>query len=222
MHFLSRFRLVHTLLFLFPAHSQAQAILLRSDPGQNAMLNSAPTQVRMWFSEDLSSGNSTATIVNTSNRRIDLNNAHISSTDYAEMDVALQPILAPGTYSVLWTTQSADDGYVLRGSFLFSVTEPNGTVPKTNGPLPGQNSANSGSNSSQLDGPTFFSFIMITLVDLGAVFWVGAQLWRIFVLQLTDTENDEQETIEQQARRPLRPPILSPPSHCCSCWQILV
>ena len=128
-----------TLLFLFPVHSHAQAILLRSDPMQNAILNSAPTQVRMWFSDDLSSGTSTAMVVIPSNQRIDLHNAHISSTDSHEMDVALQPLLTPGTYSVLWTTQSADDGSVLRGSFLFSVTEPNGTVPQTNGVLPGQN-----------------------------------------------------------------------------------
>ena len=50
-----------------------------------------------------------------------------------------------------------------------------------------------------LDGPTFFSFIMVTLIDLGAIFWVGAQLWRTFVLQLTSTKNAEQETIGQQA-----------------------
>jgi copper transport protein len=180
-----------TLLFLFPARSYAQAILLRSDPIQNAILNSAPTRVRMWFSDDLSS-NSTA-MVTLSNRRIDLHNAHISPTDSHEMDIALQPLLVPGTYTVLWTTQSADDGSVWRGSFLFSVTEPNGTVPKTNGPLPAQN------NSNLLNGPTFLSFIMVTLIDLGAIFWVGAQLWRTFVLQLTETKNAEQETIERQA-----------------------
>ena len=182
-----------TLLFLFPTHSYAQAILLRSDPAQNAILNSAPTQIHMWFSDDLSSSTSTATVVTSSNKRIDLRNAHISSIDSHEMDVALQPILAPGTYSVLWTTQSADDGSVSRGSFLFSITEPNGTVPETNGTLPGQD------NSDVLNGPNFFSFIMVTLIDLGAVFWVGAQLWRTFVLQLTETKNTEQETIGKQA-----------------------
>ncbi len=188
-----------SLLFLFPASSQAHAVLLRSDPAQDAVLNSAPTQVRMWFSEDLSPGISTATVINSAQRRFDLSNAHISSSDTREMDVSLQPLLAPGTYIVLWTTQSADDGHVLRGSFLFYVAEPNGTVPKTNGPLPGQNIADSGSNSNLLDGPTFFSFIMVTLVDLGAVFWVGAQLWRTFVLQLTNTESDAEEAIGQRA-----------------------
>src|SRR5450432_3041432 len=77
-----------TLLFLFPAHSHAQAILLRSDPIQNASLNSAPTRVRMWFSDNLNPSNSTASVVNSTHQRIDLNNAHISATDFHEIDVA--------------------------------------------------------------------------------------------------------------------------------------
>ncbi len=183
-------------LFLFPSVSEAHAILLRSDPPHDAVLTSSPDQVRMWFSEDLSAGFSTASVVSSSNRRVDANNAHISSSDTKEMDVSLQPALSPGVYVVLWTTQSADDGHVLRGSFIFNIAGPDGTVPKSNGPLPGQN--NLGGSSGQLDGPTFFSFIMVTLVDLGAVFWMGAQLWRIFVLQLTDTGSRKQEAIEQR------------------------
>jgi hypothetical protein len=31
---------------------------------------------------------------------------------------------------------------------------------------------------------------MITLVDLGTIFWMGAQLWRFFVLSLEDQEQD--------------------------------
>lgn len=42
------------------------------------------------------------------------------------------------------------------------------------------------------------AFLMVTLVDLGTVFWMGAQLWRTFVLQLTDTGNRTQETIERR------------------------
>ena len=192
------FPLALGLLFLFPTVSQAHAILLRSDPSRDAVLTSAPDQVRMWFSEDLNPGISTTTVVNASNRRVDANNAHVSSSDTREMDVSLQPDLSPGVYIVLYTTQSADDGHILRGSFIFNIAGPDGTVPKSNGVLPGQNDQGGNSNSGQLDGPTFFSFIMVTLVDLGAIFWVGAQLWRTFVLQLTDTGSRKQEAIEQR------------------------
>ncbi len=95
------FPLALGLLFLFPTVSQAHAILLRSDPARDAVLTSAPDQVRMWFSEDLNPGISTATVVNASNRRVDANNAHVSSSDTREMDVSLQPDLSPGVYIVL-------------------------------------------------------------------------------------------------------------------------
>ncbi len=42
------------------------------------------------------------------------------------------------------------------------------------------------------------AFLMVTLVDLGTVFWMGAQLWRTFVLQLTDTGSRTQEAIERR------------------------
>lgn len=45
------------------------------------------------------------------------------------------------------------------------------------------------------------SFIMITLVDLGIIFWVGAQLWRIFVLSELPEEQDQQVIFQQMERR---------------------
>ncbi|MEO8973069.1 MAG: DUF4149 domain-containing protein, partial [Ktedonobacteraceae bacterium] len=47
-----------------------------------------------------------------------------------------------------------------------------------------------GSSTGSIDGPTLFILIMITLVEVGAVFWVGAQLWLMFVLQLTHDGNN--------------------------------
>src|SRR5260370_110262 len=52
------------LLLLFPARSEAHAILLRSDPARDAVLAHSPEQVRMWFSEDLNPSFSTAYVVN--------------------------------------------------------------------------------------------------------------------------------------------------------------
>ncbi|WP_165423892.1 copper resistance CopC family protein [Ktedonosporobacter rubrisoli] len=78
------------LLFLLPATSEAHAILLQSDPAQDAVLKSPPSQVRMWFSEDLSPAFSTAQVINGSSRqRIDLQDAHISSSNTREMDLSL-------------------------------------------------------------------------------------------------------------------------------------
>ncbi len=193
-----------SLLFAFPAISQAHAILLRSDPVKDAKLSTSPSQVRMWFSEELNPTFTTAVVINAKNQRVDAHDAHIAPGNVLEMDVSLQPNLPPSVYIVIWRTQSAADGHVLRGSFIFNVTLPDGTVPRPNGALPGQDAlggVSSGTSTGQLDGPTLFNLLMVTLVDLGAVFWAGAQLWRSFVLQLIDSESSAQITIYQSVEQ---------------------
>ncbi|HET7640213.1 MAG TPA: copper resistance protein CopC, partial [Ktedonobacteraceae bacterium] len=127
------------LSFLLPATASAHAILLRSDPAQDTVLNTPPPQVRMWFSEDLNPAFSTAVVVNATNQRVDKQDAHVSPGDSKEMDVSLNSNLAPSVYVVIYRTDSADDGHILRGSFIFTVARPDGTVPSLNGnSLPGQ------------------------------------------------------------------------------------
>ncbi len=199
--FYRAFPLALCLLFLFPSISEAHAILLRSDPAKGAVLQTAPTQVRMWFTESLNPTYSTARVLNGSKQRVDQNNAHVSSGDQTEMDVNLPPNLPPAVYAVIWRTQSASDGHILTGSFIFTVANPDGSTQKLTGAVPGQDQLGNGTGSSstgQLDGPTLFSLIMVTLVEIGAVFWVGAQLWRAFVLQLMESKNAEQRAILQR------------------------
>jgi copper transport protein len=192
--------------FLFPAIASAHAILLRSDPPKDAVLQAAPSQVRMWFSEDLNPAFSTATIVNAQNQPVDQKDAHVSPSDSKEMDVSLKPNLPPSVYIVVYRTDSAIDGHVLRGSFIFTVANPDGSLPTLNPNIvPGQNVLGGGSltglYTGQLDGPTTFSLVMITLAELGAIFWVAAQLWLIFVLQLTPTDDAQLNSINQEVQQ---------------------
>ncbi|GCE25708.1 copper resistance protein [Dictyobacter alpinus] len=190
------------LLCLFTLPAQAHAILLKSDPAKDAVLTTAPTQVSMWFTEDLNPAFSTAEVVNARNARINTSDAHVTANDAREIQVALPANVSPGVYVVVWRTQSADDGHVLRGSFRFSVAQADGTVPQANGntvPGTGVLGSSNDASSGQLDSSSLFSFLMITLVDLGVVFWVGAQLWHSFVLQLFDTGELEQRVADQRA-----------------------
>ncbi|HEY4034008.1 MAG TPA: copper resistance protein CopC [Ktedonobacteraceae bacterium] len=206
---LMAFSLAFLLFFLFPQEANAHAILLRSDPAKDSILPASPDQIRMWFTEDLNPTFSTAYVVNAANSaanvqkniktHVDKDNAHVSATDSKEMDVSLKPNLPSAVYVVLYRTQSADDGHILDGSLVFTVAATNGTIPSFNGTLPQEGTfSGSGGSSGQLDGPTLFSFIMITLVDLGAVFWVGAQFWRIFVSSELQSEDQDQQAIFQQ------------------------
>src|SRR6266581_1272311 len=198
--------LAFCLAFLFPAIASAHAILLRSDPPKAARLNAAPQQVRMWFSEDLNPAFSTAVVVNAQNKQVDLKDAHVSPNDTEEMDVSLQQGLPPSVYIVVYRTDSAEDGHILRGSFIFTVKNPDGTLPTLNpNIIPGQNVLGGGNSSGlytgQLDVPTTFSLVMITLAELGAVFWVGAQLWLIFVLQLAPADDERLNSINRETQQ---------------------
>jgi copper transport protein len=193
------------LVLLLPATSEAHAILLQSDPANSAILKSPPSQVRMWFSEDLNPTFSTAQVISGGNRqRVDTQDAHVPSNNSREMDLSLSPNVAPGTYIVIWRTQSADDGHVLSGSFLFSVAAADGTVPQSSGATSIPNTlgaTNAGGANGQLDGPTFFSFLMVTLVELGTIFWIGAQLWRMFVPPVEQDESNIFKELRQQEER---------------------
>jgi len=193
------------LAMAFPAVSEAHAILMRSDPAKDAVLPVPPAQVRMWFSEALNPAFSTAVVVNGANKRVDIGNALVSPSDPTEMDVTLKPNLPPAVYVVIYRTDSNVDGHILTGSFLFSVARPDGTVPTLSpGAHPGVNALGgnlSGQYTGQLDGPTLFNLIMISLVELGAVFWVGAHLWQLFVLLPATEDHADLATTNQQVQQ---------------------
>src|SRR3954451_18755011 len=109
------------LTLLLPGIASAHAILLRSDPAKDAVLNGAPQQVRMWFSEDLNPAFTTAAVVNAKNQPVDQKDAHVAAGDSKEMDISLKANLPPSVYIVIYRTDSAEDGHILRGSFIFTV-----------------------------------------------------------------------------------------------------
>ena len=195
-----------SLALLLPGTSEAHAILLHSNPAPNAVLSTAPVQVQMWFTEAINPVASTAAVVNQANQRVDKRDAFVSPFDATEMDVSLQPNLSPGVYAVVWRTYASDDGHVLTGSFLFTVARPDGSIPTVSaGTVLGQNvlggSSATGQDTGQLDGLTLFNLLMITLVELGAVFWVGAQFWPIFVLLPSAEDHEELSASNQQAQQ---------------------
>ncbi|HEU5383251.1 MAG TPA: copper resistance protein CopC [Ktedonobacteraceae bacterium] len=200
------FLVAFSLTLLVPGIASAHAALLRSDPAQDAVLTTPPHTVHLWFSEDLNPTFSTATVVNGQNQRVDTKDAHVAPGDTKEMDLTLKPDLPPAVYIVIYRTHSADDGHTLSGSFLFTVARPDGTVPTLS---QGQySSVNAGAGilanqgSGQLDGPTLFTLIITTLIELGVVFWVGAQFWTTYVLpQAGKLHSEERPFNESVARR---------------------
>lgn len=79
--------------------------------------------------------------------------------------------------------------------------------------LPGVSGLVLASAPGTLDGPTLFNFVAITLVELAAIFWVGAQLWGNFVLQAAtekhQAEQDFHTRVEQRFARRFSLPALA-------------
>ncbi|HZO71992.1 MAG TPA: CopD family protein [Ktedonobacteraceae bacterium] len=198
--FLVAIPLALSLLLLFPQTSQAHAILLRADPAPDSTISAVPSQVRMWFTENLNPAFTTASVLAGGAVRVDTNHSRVSSSDPTELDVPLQSGLKTAVYVVIWRTQSAADGHVLSGSFLFTLALPGDPVPTFSSVHLDPRLLQGGSVPGQLDGPTLFLLFMTTLIELGVVFWMGAQLWRNFVHQ-PETEQSEQTAIRQREER---------------------
>jgi methionine-rich copper-binding protein CopC len=103
------------------AGAAAHAAYVRSVPAQGAQLSSAPAQVTAYFAETLDMAASSLTVTNAAGATVSQGTAQQLPSDVKAMQIALQPNLAPGTYTVQWKTRSAVDGDDANGSFTFTV-----------------------------------------------------------------------------------------------------
>jgi methionine-rich copper-binding protein CopC len=96
----------------------------RSDPPAGATVAEAPTQVQIWFTQELfrRQGENFIEVYTADGDRVDLNDAIISDDDRTLMTVSLAPDLADGVYTVRWSALSAEDGHAEEGDFTFTVS----------------------------------------------------------------------------------------------------
>src|SRR5579875_1722244 len=103
-----------------PGRAMAHATYERSDPSPNAILARAPSEVRVWFTEDAELRFSELRVYDGARHRVDRDNLAALPGSARALVVGLGD-LSPGTYSVAWKTVSAVDGHVARGAFPFTV-----------------------------------------------------------------------------------------------------
>lgn len=107
--------LTAVVLGLLPQAALAHSTLISSQPLPGQRLSSAPGVVVLDFSEPINIDLSRAEVTVPSGR-----NFSAASVSSEEIQVAISGN-EPGVYQVQWTTVSAVDGHVLRGSFVFGV-----------------------------------------------------------------------------------------------------
>lgn len=111
--------LVCLLGLLMVQRVRAHAYLVRSEPAANVVLDSAPTTMRLWFSETISLAFSGARLLSAGGQGTDLA-ISVDPTDHTLMIVTL-PELADGVYSLRWTVHSEADGHVTEGLIVFGI-----------------------------------------------------------------------------------------------------
>lgn len=143
----------------------AHALLLRSDPDEGELLKHSPSLVHLWFSEDLNASASKIVVWDRYRHTVSIGAAHLVPGQQRQLEVRLKP-LRPGSYLVLWTSVSAEDGHVLHGYYLFSV--------KVRGPGPSLSGVSQSTGQGWPDTPTLVSILAHWLELLAAVTWGGA------------------------------------------------
>ncbi|MFJ2907245.1 copper resistance CopC/CopD family protein [Streptomyces sp. NPDC087212] len=104
--------------------ASAHAALTGSDPAQRVVVDKAPTQVSLTFSEQVALSDGSLRVLDPKGARVDTGKpANTSGTTYA---VQLHSGLADGTYTVTYQVVSADS-HPVSGAYTFSVGAPSQT-----------------------------------------------------------------------------------------------
>ena len=106
----------------------AHAYLERSEPADGAVLVDPPSQVWLWFSEELASSFSTAELLGGDGRPIQGGFAR-PDPGRANVLILTLPDLRPNLYSVRWKVLSEEDGHFRQGFVVFRVGAGPSPVP---------------------------------------------------------------------------------------------
>ena len=97
----------------------AHAFLDHAAPAVGSTVHGSPSQVKLWFTQQLEPAFSSAQVLDRSGKRVDKADAKVDASDATLLLVSL-PQLAPGTYKVTWRVLSVDT-HVTEGDFTFDV-----------------------------------------------------------------------------------------------------
>lgn len=116
--------------------ASAHAALTETDPADGAVVKTAPSQVRLTFSEGVLLSGDSVRVLDPKGNRVDTGKpAHVGGKS-STAGVALHAGLPDGTFTVAWKVVS-EDSHPVAGAFTFSIGAPSKTkakVPSAAGP----------------------------------------------------------------------------------------
>lgn len=97
----------------------AHAMLVKAEPPRRAQLTQTPTQVRLWFNEEIEKDYASLTVLDAAKVPVTDIRPHIAEDDRRAIVLPLSQ-LAPGKYTVKFRVLSVD-GHVVDSSYDFTV-----------------------------------------------------------------------------------------------------
>jgi hypothetical protein len=128
VHALKRVVLGVAMLMAMCVHAApalAHSMLVKAEPPRRAVLAKAPTQVRLWFNEEIEGAYASLVVFDAGKSPVTEVKPQLAPDDPKSIVLPL-PELTPGKYSVKFRVLSVD-GHVVESSFEFTVK---GTVQK--------------------------------------------------------------------------------------------
>ncbi|MFJ9415039.1 copper resistance protein CopC [Streptomyces sp. NPDC101227] len=152
------------------APAAAHAALTGSDPAQGSVVEQAPEQVSLTFSEGVAMGDDSIRVLDPKGKRVDRGKLrNLCSGSVVKYGAGLPPGLADGTYTVAWQAVSADS-HPVSGAFTFSVGAPS----KTSAALP-QQEAGGGLVGALYGIARYLAYAGFVLMAGGAAFVVACR-----------------------------------------------
>lgn len=112
----------------------AHADLVKSEPAAGAALITPPSEIRLFFNQAVKKG-TTARVLDAQGQQVDNKDGKIDLNDLDHKTFILTvPSLPPGSYTVMWTSVSDDDGDSKDGTFNFAIgsaAQPTATTATT-------------------------------------------------------------------------------------------
>ncbi|SEB94242.1 copper transport protein [Streptomyces sp. 2224.1] len=152
------------------APASAHAALTGSTPVQGSVVDHAPEQVTLTFSEGVAMGDNSIRVLDPRGKRVDRGKLlNLSSGNVVKYGAGLPPGLGNGTYTVTWQAVSADS-HPVSGAFTFSVGAPS----KATAPVP-QQKAGGGLVGALYGVARYLAYTGFVLLVGGAAFVVACR-----------------------------------------------
>lgn len=108
-----------TAICVHAAPALAHSMLVKAEPPRRAVLATAPTQVRLWFNEEIEGDYASLVVLDAEKHPVSEVKPQLAPDDPKSIVLPL-PELTPGKYSVKFRVLSVD-GHVVDSSFDFTV-----------------------------------------------------------------------------------------------------